>query len=329
MVLKNSVLFVDDDPLILASIRRAVVDENYVPYFTPSAPEALAIMEKTNISVVVTDLCMPTMDGIALLKIAKEKHPDTQKIVLSGYAQINQILDSINEGDIQKYITKPWDMGDLLRQIREAVAFYELKKEKDELAKSLERSNHAYKNVFKMMDTRLACCDKDFSAIKEILMFTFSQIKYPSHSKRGFPLCEKICLAFVTSPPSYPTVFNLQQIEDGILNVMPLAAVSGKLTININDTKCHGTIRFLLFLFEVLGVLLMNELLGCNITTTASEGRVIVRGDLKVGVTSSNELVSYLSFLKKLSHQYDHVFHIDQYADHMDITIEKSYMIQV
>jgi two-component system response regulator HupR/HoxA len=330
MVLKNSVLFVDDDPLILASIRRAVVDETYVPYYTGSAQEALTIMEETNISVVVTDLCMPTMDGVALLKIAKEKYSDMQKIVLSGYAQINQVLDSINEGDIQKYITKPWDMGDLLRQIREAVAFYNLKKEKDEYAKSLERINNAYKNVFKTMDTRLACCDKDFSSIKEIILFTFSQIKDPSHSESVINLCEKLCLAFVTSPPSYPVVFNLQKIEDEILKAMPLVAAAGKLTIDIRDIKCHGNIRFIMFLFEVLEALLQHEIIDCKITANVEQGQVIVCGDLNVDIkNSSHDIICYLSFLKELSHRYDHLFDIIKNTDHMLISIEKDYMIQV
>jgi two-component system response regulator HupR/HoxA len=326
--LKNSVLFVDDDPLILGSIRRGVVEEDYVPYFTGGAPEALAIMEKTNISVVVTDLYMPTMDGIALLKIAKEKYPDMQKIVLSGYAQINQVLASINEGDIQKYITKPWDMGDLLRSIREAIAFYNLKKEKDELARTLERINNAYKNVFKMMDTRLTCFDKDFSSIKEILLFTFSQIKDPSHSKEVIDLCERLCLSFVTSPPSYPIDFNLQKIEDEILRVMPLVAATGKLTIDTSDIKCNGNIRFMMFLFEFLTALLLHQILGCKITAAVEQEKVIVHGDLKVDINSGNDAICYLTFLKALSNRYDHLFSIIKNPDHMLISIEKNYIIQ-
>lgn len=327
--LKNSVLFVDDEPLILGSIRRAVVDENYVPYFTGSAEEALAIMEKTNISVVVTDLRMPTMDGIALLKIAKEKYPDMQKIVLSGYAQLNQVLASINEGDIQKYITKPWEMGDLLRSIREAVAFYNLIKEKEELAKALESSNNAYKNVFKMMDTRLGCFDKDFSSIKEIIMFTFSQVKDPNQSKSVIDLCERLCLAFVNATPSYPVVFNLQEIEDGIFTVLSHVAATGKLTIDVCDIKCHGNIHFLIFLFEVLAVLLPpHHILGCKVTTIVIQEEVIVRGDFKVDRNGSCDAIHYLTFLKTLSKRYEHVFSIINNSDHMLISIEKNYIIQ-
>jgi two-component system response regulator HupR/HoxA len=328
IVLKNSVLFVDDEPLILGSIRRAVVDENYVPYFTGSAQEALAIMEKTNISVVVTDLRMPTMDGIALLKIAKEKYPDMQKIVLSGYAQLNQVLASINEGDIQKYITKPWEMGDLLRSIREAVAFYNLIKEKEELTKALESSNNAYKNVFKMMDTRLGCFDKDFSSIKEIIMFTFSKVKDPNQSKAVIDLCERLCLAFVNATPSYPVVFNLQEIEDGIFRVLSQVAATGKLTIEVCDIKCHGNFHFLIFLFEVLAVLLPHHILGCKITGTVVQEEVIVHGDLKVDRNSSCDAIHYLTFLKTLSQRYDHVVSIINNPDHMLISLEKNYIIQ-
>jgi YesN/AraC family two-component response regulator len=323
---------VDDDPLILGGIRRSVIDEEYVPYFTGSGQEALAIMEKTNISVVVTDLYMPVMDGIALLKITKEKYPDMQRIVLSGYAQINQVLASINEGDIQKYITKPWDIRDLLRSIREAVAFYNLKREKDELAKNLESINKAYKNVFKMMDTRLTSFDKDFSSIKEIITFTFSQFKDLSDSKEAIGLCERLCLAFVNSPLSYPIVFNLQKIEDELIRVMPLVATEGKLTMEISDIKCCGNIRFMMFLFEVLAALFYKQILDCKIKTTVEQEQVIVQGELKVDTKSNGSLddaVSYLTFLKALSNRYDHLFSIIKNPDYMLISVEKNYIIQL
>jgi len=330
-ILKNSVLFVDDEPLILGSIRRNVVDEDYIPYFAGSAQEALVIMEKTKISVVVTDLRMPTMDGLTMLKIAKEKYPDMQKIVLSGYTQLNDVLASINEGDIHKYITKPWEMGDLLRAIREAVEFYNLKKEKEELAKALESSNSVYKNVFKTLDTKLGCVDRDYLSIKEIIAFTFSQVRDNNSSKEVIGLCETLCLNFVNSTPSYPMVFNFQEIADGISKSMSKMIASGKLTIDSNDNKCHGNFRFMLFLFDFLAVLshqyqVMNAL-ECKICSKVDHGQLIVHGDLTVDIINESAN-TFLNFLKGLANKYDHSFNMIEKSGHMVISIERSYRIQ-
>jgi CheY-like chemotaxis protein len=324
------VLFVDDDAFILVAIRRAVVDEDYVPYFTTNAQEALAIMEKTNISVVVTDLHMPTMDGIAMLRIAKEKYPDMQKIVLSGFTQVNQVLESINDGDINKYMTKPWEMGDLLRAVREAINFYNLKKEKERLAKSLERTNDAYKNVFKMMGARLGCVDKDAFSINAIIAFSFSQMKEHHGSKIVIYLCEMLCLTFLNSVPSYPVVFNLQRIKDGICKAMPELTTTGKLTTDIKDVKCHGNADFTLFLFEFL-VLLSKQyqmnILDCNITATANSEKVTLKSNLKIDI-SGNYALSFLTFLIELSNTYDHIFSIVEESEHTVILIEQTYNIQ-
>lgn len=88
---KNTVLFVDDEIHILSSIRRATMDESFEALFASSGQEALQIFEKKEISVIVTDMRMPGMDGLALLKIVKEKYPQTVRIVLSGYTQLSQV----------------------------------------------------------------------------------------------------------------------------------------------------------------------------------------------------------------------------------------------
>lgn len=74
---RNSVLFVDDEMNILSAIRRAVVDEPFQAFFANSGKEALKIMEEREIAVLVTDMRMPEMDGLQLLKIVKEEYPAT------------------------------------------------------------------------------------------------------------------------------------------------------------------------------------------------------------------------------------------------------------
>ncbi|WP_196592644.1 response regulator [Pectinatus sottacetonis] len=119
---QDKVLFVDDEASVLRAIKRAVMDEKFTPFFANSGEEALEIMEKNEISVIITDMRMPKMDGLALLKIVKEKYPRTVRVVLSGYTQLSQLLVTINQGEIFKFITKPWTTdSELLPVIKQSI----------------------------------------------------------------------------------------------------------------------------------------------------------------------------------------------------------------
>lgn len=147
---KNKVLFVDDEIGILNSIRRSTMDEDFESLFATSGEEALKIFEQHEISVLVSDMKMPGMDGLTLLKKVREKYPDVIRMVLSGYNQLGQILTTINQVGVSKFITKPWAAEEqFLPAIRESVEYYNLKREGEELKKALLNSNNAYKNILK------------------------------------------------------------------------------------------------------------------------------------------------------------------------------------
>ncbi len=153
MTNQYAVLFVDDDIHILNSIRRGLIDEDYRCFFAESGSEALEILKKNKISVIVTDMRMPQMDGLTLLKEVKGKYPNIVKIVLSGYTQLQQILATINNVDIFKFITKPWKMEEEFKVIiRQALDYYKYLSEKEEIKCALEVKNQAYQNIFKNID---------------------------------------------------------------------------------------------------------------------------------------------------------------------------------
>ena len=80
------------------------------------------------IQVIVTDMRMPEMSGLELLRVIKEKYAHIVRIVLSGHAQIDSVLDSINKGEVYRFILKPWDLeGELKATIRQAIEYYELR----------------------------------------------------------------------------------------------------------------------------------------------------------------------------------------------------------
>ena len=122
---KPTILFVDDQEVTLAALKRAFLDEPYEKIFVHSGKEALEILEKQQVHVIVTDLGMPEMDGRQLLKIVMEKCPDTVRMVLSGQSNINTLLTAVNEGKVYKFITKPWKLEEEFKPaIRDAIEYY-------------------------------------------------------------------------------------------------------------------------------------------------------------------------------------------------------------
>ena len=170
---RNVVLFVDDEQHILNAIRRATIEETFDTVFAGSGATALQALEQQEISVIVTDMRMPVMDGLTLLKIVREKYPSIVRIVLSGYTQLSQVLSSINQGEIFQFIPKPWQMEEeLLWTIRRAIERYNMETERNSLQASLTKKNAAYVHILQEMDQKLANERRDIAGFKNISHWT-------------------------------------------------------------------------------------------------------------------------------------------------------------
>jgi YesN/AraC family two-component response regulator len=138
----DTVLFVDDEVSILHSIERLVFREPYRKLYAESGPAALEILEKESVQVIVTDLRMPEMDGLSLLRIIKEKWPDVLRLVLTGYTQVPQILATINSGEVYRYLTKPLGQSaELVVTLRQALEYQNLRRDRVGLVQQLEKHN--------------------------------------------------------------------------------------------------------------------------------------------------------------------------------------------
>ena len=124
----KSVLFVDDEERILRSIKRIVFNKPFKSLFAAGGPQAIELLEKhpNPVQVVVTDMRMPEMSGLELLKVIKVQYPQMVRIVLSGYTHITTLLTAINQGEIFRYIMKPWETEqELLNAINEGFEQYD------------------------------------------------------------------------------------------------------------------------------------------------------------------------------------------------------------
>jgi serine/threonine-protein kinase len=118
---KALILFVDDEERILTALR-SVFRAKYHVFTATNGPEALEFARKFKLHVVVSDQRMPDMPGVELLRLIKEASPHTMRILLTGYSDLAAIVGSINEGEVYRFISKPWDTREIQKTISEAVA---------------------------------------------------------------------------------------------------------------------------------------------------------------------------------------------------------------
>ena len=127
-VKKRTVLFVDDDELVLQSLERGLLDESYNKLFSKSCKDALEILHQEEVHVIVADMCMPEMTGLELLRIVRKECPGVIGMVLSGYEQDTELQNAVEQGEIFKLVSKPWKFGevDFESIVRRAIDHYNL-----------------------------------------------------------------------------------------------------------------------------------------------------------------------------------------------------------
>ncbi|HKK33128.1 MAG TPA: response regulator, partial [Desulfomicrobiaceae bacterium] len=133
-------LVVDDEPEILKTLWRQF-RKKYDVCVATSAGEALKKMESMPIDVIVSDQRMPETTGTEFFDQARRLHPDAVRILLTGYADIDAVIESINKGEVFRYATKPWNTAELDILIADAFQFHRLRTENKRLVESLRSAN--------------------------------------------------------------------------------------------------------------------------------------------------------------------------------------------
>lgn len=283
------VLFVDDEVNILNTLRRGLMDENYYCLFANSAKEALELFETSKIDVIVSDIRMPEMNGLDLLKIVTEKSPMTVKIVLSGYTQLPQVLATINQVDIFKFVTKPWSLEDLIMNVRKALDYYIVQEENINYKKALEAKNQAYQNIIKRINELVENSKKSSEMLgvcgKAILRFgrNFS-VEERSRYQRIFFLQDAIFEIFSNAVTNEKKEYESRQLADMVADLftqaMPSASIErlaeSSARVTLNEKMLGAAIASIMIIFaEEFGHG------GCFVQTGYSDG-------FKVAIVSPN-----------------------------------------
>lgn len=135
------ILCVDDEQSVLNSLKRFFLDDNYTILTATSGHEGLRILEKEHVQLIISDYRMPGENGVDFLKEVRSLSPDTVGIILSGTVDAESIVSAVTEGDIYKFIPKPWNDAELRVTISNALERYFLFKKNLEPAAQLQEKN--------------------------------------------------------------------------------------------------------------------------------------------------------------------------------------------
>jgi signal transduction histidine kinase len=119
------ILFVDDEPQNLVAFRYAL-DDQFTLLTASSGAEAIRIMEQEDVAIVAADQRMPEMSGVEVCRHARTLRPDAVRIIITAYADLHSAIDAINEGQVSRYLTKPWRNEEMVAVLRTGIEIVHL-----------------------------------------------------------------------------------------------------------------------------------------------------------------------------------------------------------
>jgi response regulator RpfG family c-di-GMP phosphodiesterase len=172
-----TVLCVDDEANILSALRRLFRPAGYRVLLAESGAEGLAVLEREHVDLVISDMRMPEMNGAQFLAQVRQRWPDTMRLLLTGYSDIQSIQDAINCGEIYRYITKPWEDGDILLVVRHALERRELEHEKARLEALTRRQNDELKLLNQGLEAQVQARTRQLQAEHEATVAANAKLK--------------------------------------------------------------------------------------------------------------------------------------------------------
>ena len=172
-----TLLLVDDEPSVLSALRRLFRMNGYVIEQATSGAEGLQLLANTPVDLVISDMRMPEMDGAAFLEAVRQRHPDTARILLTGYSDIGSTVAAINRGEIHRYIAKPWDDHDLLLVVSETLNKRALERRNAELQALTTRQNSELQELNRTLEQRVAARTAEVEQINGMLEQAYEEVK--------------------------------------------------------------------------------------------------------------------------------------------------------
>lgn len=215
-----TLLCVDDEPLILSALKRVFRSTGHRVLTAESGAAALEMLACESVDLVMSDMRMPVMDGAQLLEQVKERWPHIVRLLLTGYADVNSTIAAINRGQIQRYITKPWNDDEIQLVVRDAFERLALLEDKRRLEILTLRQNDELKTLNASLESKVEERTAELSVANDRLrknyltsIKAFSSLleqrggQLVGHARRVADLARRIAIGLVLDEAHIHNVF--------------------------------------------------------------------------------------------------------------------------
>lgn len=258
---KARLLIVDDEVNTLI-VFRSFLEDNYSVQAADNARVALEIFEKEKIDLVIADQRMPGMSGIDMLCRMKEINPDCIRIILTAYADFSAVLQAVNEGDVYKFVLKPWNLDEMSSTIRHAIEHLESIRARERLLLELyDKNKELEKTALDLENAQDALVNAEKIAV--VGKLAGSLVHEISNHMTTIYFVDRIA-------EKYKNDVELQAFTDSIKNLN--ATVSGMLEV-YRHYASEGVIRLRKQLEDITAI--VGDAVSFASKTSASRGRLI------------------------------------------------------
>ena len=221
---KPKIAFIDDEPRILRSLKMHFRQSHDV-FTTTDATELMKYVSEHDVQVVISDQRMPDKQGTEVLRDVKEASPNTIRILLTGYADLNAVIDSVNDGEIYRYITKPWQNDELKKIVNKAT---EIAQQTQDITQNMKQGDESQSFMNASSKRNILVLDDDESIYQEIknqFKSTYT-VSWASNLEQAAKLLQKkkfgvtITDATLNEENITPIVYALKNIQPDLMVLM-------------------------------------------------------------------------------------------------------------
>ncbi|MBV1908272.1 MAG: response regulator [Kangiellaceae bacterium] len=175
-VKQPKILCVDDEIAVLNSLRRIFKRAGYLADIQLSPMSALEDLTKTHYDVIISDMRMPEMDGAEFLSAAEKFAPDSVRILLTGYADLDSTARAVNDGKIYSYVNKPWDNGELKQTVEQALIYKNLNDSRKHSFDRAIKSSKQLQQANSSLTLQVKEANEDLQQTASVLDFTKEEL---------------------------------------------------------------------------------------------------------------------------------------------------------